>query len=100
VPHRVEVMSSRAGQASVVFKVWPAPGVLAVFRPHAVQEVRFDVDLRELQGQDRLDVLCSLLRAIGRRLGKSVLMSPEGFDQRPVLGYQVAVDRVEALPMS
>jgi hypothetical protein len=30
-------------------------------------------------------------------LGKSVLMSPEGFDVEPVLGYDVGVDRVVVL---
>jgi hypothetical protein len=57
------------------------------------------VDLRELQGQDRLDVLCSFLRAIGRRLGKPVVMTPEGASNArfAVLGYQVAQDRVVVL---
>jgi LSD1 subclass zinc finger protein len=50
----------------------------AIFRFHADDEVDFDVDLRELQGQERLDVFCGFLREIGRRLGKPVLMDPEG----------------------
>jgi hypothetical protein len=41
---------------------------------HAAEEIDFDVDLRELQGQERLDVFCSF--GMGRRLGKPVLMNP------------------------
>lgn len=51
------------------------------------------MDLRELQGQERLDVLCGFLRAIGRRLGKPVVMTPEGdWEHRhPVLGFDVVL---------
>ncbi len=53
-----------------------------------------DVDLRELQGQERLDVFCDFLREIGRRLGKPALMEPEGDDGHPVIGFDVEADRV------
>ncbi len=86
MPSRVEAMVDRAAQANVILKVWPAPGLLAAFRPHEAEEILFDVDLREIQSQERLNALCSFLRAIGRRLGKPALMSPEGFGVRPVLG--------------
>lgn len=68
--------------------------MLAIFRFHADDEVDFDVDLRELQGQDRLDVFCGFLREIGRRLGKPVLMDPEGDYGQPVIGFDVEADRV------
>lgn len=60
-------------------------------------ESSFDVDLRELQGQERLDVFCGVLREIGRRLGKQVLMDPEGDYGHPVLGFDVEADRVVLL---
>jgi hypothetical protein len=41
-----------------------------------------------------LDALCAFLRAIGRRLGKPVLMSEEGFDVEPDFGYRVDVGRI------
>ncbi len=47
-----------------------------------------------MQGQDRLNVLCAFLRAIGRRLDKPVVMTSEGADDVPVLGYDHEVDRV------
>lgn len=68
--------------------------MLAIFRFHADDEVDFDVDLRELQGQDRLDVFCGFLREIGRQLGKPVLMDPEGDYGQPVIGFDVEADRV------
>jgi hypothetical protein len=71
--------------------------VLAIFRFHAGEEIDFDVDLRELQGQDRLDVFCGLLRAIGLRLGKPVLMDPEGDYGHPVLGFDAEAERVVLL---
>jgi hypothetical protein len=71
--------------------------VLTIFRFHSDEEIDFDVDLRELQGQERLDVFCSFLREIGRRLGKPVLMHPEGAHDHPVLGFDVEADRVVLL---
>ena len=78
-------------------RVWPAAEVLAIFRFYSADEIDFDVDLRELQGQERLDVLCDFLRAIGQRLGKDVLMDPEGTTGHPVLGFIVTDDRVVLL---
>lgn len=98
VPARVEDMLKRGAEAAVMLRVWPIREVMVIFRPWTAEQVDFDVDLRELQGQERLDVLCGLMRAVGRRLGKPVLMSPEGFETSPMIGYQVPVDRVVVLP--
>lgn len=68
--------------------------MLAVFRLYSLNEIDFDVDLRELQGQERLDVLCGFLHAIGRRLHKPVVMKPEGDADYAILGYDVAMDEV------
>jgi hypothetical protein len=56
-----------------------------------------NIDLRELPGQDRLDVLCAFLRAIGRRLGRPVVVTSEGVSDVPVIGCDRAVDRVVML---
>jgi hypothetical protein len=58
---------------------------LADFRLYSLNEIDFDVDLRELQGQERPDVPCGFLRAIGRRLHKPVVMTPEGDANRSKL---------------
>ncbi|MER6004190.1 hypothetical protein ABT120_36900 [Nonomuraea angiospora] len=75
-------------------KVWPIPEVLMIFRMYQTESIDFDVNLRELQGQERLDVLVDVFRVIGRRLGKSVLMSAEGSPGHPDLGFDVEADRV------
>lgn len=91
------VLSRPAGAECPELRVRPAADVLAIFRFHTDDEIDFDVDLRELQGQDRLDVFCGFLREIGRRLGKPVLMEPEGDDGHPVIGFDVEADRVVVL---
>jgi hypothetical protein len=81
-------------------RVWPTSDILAIFRFLAPDEIDFDVDLRELQSQERLDVFCAFLREIGRRLNKPVVMHPEGDSGRPVLGFDVDADRVVLLANS
>ena len=99
LPRAEEVLSRPADAECADLRVWPLPDVLAIFRLESADEIGFDVDLRELQGQERLDVLCGLLRAIGRRLGKPVVMTPEGDWERghPVLGFDVESDQVVLL---
>ncbi|GEK01534.1 hypothetical protein [Streptomyces sp. 1-11] len=93
-------MLSRPADAECAdVRVWPVPDVLAIFRLESADEIGFDVDLRELQGQARLDVLCWFLRAIGRRLGRPVVLTSEGDWERshPVLGFDVESDEVVLL---
>ncbi|EPD55720.1 hypothetical protein [Streptomyces sp. HGB0020] len=95
---RAEIVLSRPADAECPnLRVWPTADVLVIFRFHADDEVDFDVDVRELQGQERLDVFCGFLREIGRRLGKRVLMEPEGARGHPVLGFDAEADRVVLL---
>ena len=75
-------------------RVWPAEGLLAVFRFEDEEDVDFDIDVREIRGQEELDVLCGFLGAIGRRLRRPVLMEPEGGGSAPVLCFDPAADRV------
>ncbi|MGW1903074.1 hypothetical protein ACWCQB_38205 [Streptomyces hirsutus] len=97
VPRAEAVLSRPADAECPDLRVWPTADVLAIFRFHAAEEIDFDVDLREPQGQERLDVFCGFPRAIGRRLGKSVLMDPQGDYGRPVLGFDAEIDRVVLL---
>lgn len=95
---RAEAVLSRPPDAECAdLRVWPVAGILAIFSFYTSEEINFNVDLRELQGQERLDVFCGFLRAIGRRLGKPVLMDPEGDHGHPVLGFDVETDRVVLL---
>ncbi|KIF72844.1 hypothetical protein QR77_00110 [Streptomyces sp. 150FB] len=95
---RAEAVFSRPADAECAdLLVRPVAEVRAIFRFYAAEEIDFDVDLRELRGQERLDVFCGFLRAIGRRLGKPVLMDPETDEGHPVLGFDVEADRVVLL---
>ncbi|MFJ7243579.1 hypothetical protein ACIQWA_02915 [Kitasatospora sp. NPDC098652] len=78
--------------------VRPTAEVCAIFRFYSAEAIDFDVSLREIQGQERLDVLCAFLTAIGRRLGKPVVMYAEGgYDNCPMIGYDPEADRVVSM---
>ncbi|MFD9687160.1 hypothetical protein ACFY2K_27300 [Kitasatospora sp. NPDC001309] len=78
--------------------VRPTAEVCAIFRFYAAEAIDFDVSLLELQGQERLDVLCAFLTAIGQRLGKPVVMYAEGgYPNCPMIGYDPEADRVVLL---
>ncbi|MET7740890.1 hypothetical protein [Streptomyces sp. NPDC005385] len=97
LPSAVDVLSRPPGADAVDLRVWPVPDVLAIFCPVSAEGIYFDVDLRELQGQAGVDILCEFLGAIGRRLGKPVLMTGEGDFDNPVLGFDPVADRVVLL---
>ena len=95
LPRAETVLSRPADAECPALHVRPAPGVLMIFRFHSAEEIDFDVDPRELQGQERLDVFCGFVRAVGRCLRKPVLMYPEGgYERPPLLGFDVGADRV------
>ncbi|MGH3861836.1 MAG: hypothetical protein ACRDSQ_19965 [Actinokineospora sp.] len=75
LPGHVDAILDRQDVTTELW-VWPAPEVLAIFRFSSADEIDFDVDLRELQGQDRLDVLCGFLRGVGREVGNRSWSSP------------------------
>ncbi|MGO4618211.1 hypothetical protein [Nocardia sp. 2TAF39] len=98
LPSAAEVLSRPADAETVHLCVWPVPGVRMIFRPWSDSVIDFDVNLYELQEQVGVDILCGFLSAIGRRLGKPVSMTNEGGDgMHPVLGFDVAADRVVLL---
>ncbi|WP_405993663.1 hypothetical protein [Streptomyces sp. NBC_00986] len=97
LPSAAEVLSRPADAETVDLRVWPVPDVLVIFRPMSGDEIDFDVDLHELQGQAGVDVLCDFLCTIGRRLGKPVGMTAEGDYGNPVLGFDPVIDRVVLL---
>ncbi|MGW2307707.1 hypothetical protein [Actinomadura luteofluorescens] len=94
LPPAADVLARPVDAETADLRVWPVPGVLVIFRPRSAEEIDFDVDLRELQGQEGVDVLCRLLTAMGRRLRKPVVMTAEGDYGGPVLGFDPAAGRV------
>lgn len=97
MPPLEEVFFRPADAAAVDLRVWPDPSVLTIFRPYSAEEIDFDIDLRELQGQHGVDILCGFFSTIGRRLGKRVVMTPEGDYGHPILGFDPSADRVVLL---
>ncbi|MGW6705625.1 hypothetical protein ACWGDE_12150 [Streptomyces sp. NPDC054956] len=97
LPRAQTVLSRPADAECPELRVWFAPDALAIFRFLDDDEIDFDVDLRELHGQERLDLFCGFLGEIGRHLGKAVLMESEGGHGHPVLGFDVEADRVALL---
>ena len=93
MPERIEAILANTETTFPVVRVWPSPEWLAIFRPWTADEIEFDVDLCELQGQQRLDELCGFLRTIGQRLGKVVTIYPEGSGPAD-LQYLPEADRV------
>ncbi|GAB2560212.1 hypothetical protein [Nocardia heshunensis] len=97
LPAAAEVLSRPDDAECVTLQVWPVPNVQIIFRPRPGE---IDFDLRELQSQAGVDILCDFLHAIGRRLGKPVLMCSEfdSFSSRfLVLGFDPGADRVVLL---
>ncbi|WP_041258995.1 hypothetical protein [Pseudofrankia inefficax] len=82
--------------------VWPGPGMRVNFWSLDEGTIDADVDLRELQGQEPLDQLCDLIRALGQLLRKPVVMLAEGCGppRYPILAYDVEADRVVVLARS
>ncbi|NKX86847.1 hypothetical protein [Nocardia coubleae] len=98
LPLAAEVLPRPAdAEESVSLYVRPVPGVLMIFRAMSATEIDFDLDLRELQGQAGVDILCDFVCVLGRRLGKPVLMGAEGQYGYPLLGFDPAADRVVLL---
>ncbi|MGV9264266.1 hypothetical protein ACWDRR_06325 [Kitasatospora sp. NPDC003701] len=95
LPSAAEVWARPADAERVELRVRPVPEVSVVFRPGSADVIDLDVDLRELPGQEGVDVLCGLLGSIGRRPGRPVLMTGEGDrGETRCSGVDPAADRV------
>jgi hypothetical protein len=78
--------------------VWPDPGPEWMVRPGAVEEILSDVDLHQIQGQERLDAFCRFLRTLGDVLQKDVFVYSEGDNAYPsMMTYDAAASRVTFL---
>ncbi len=96
LPEQVSDIFATRGQASTTLHIRPTPDILVNTHFFSDDEIEFDFDRRELQGQDQLDVLCSFLRTIGSRLNKPIVITPENTPHQPLLTYTPAGDRVTA----
>lgn len=74
--------------------VWPDPDLEWMIRPWAVEEILSDVDLHQIQGQERLDAFCRFLRTLGDALRKDVFVYSEGDNTYPpMMTYDAATGR-------
>ena len=94
LPERVEEVLARSGEMAVLLQVRPVPEVLVNVHFFIEEEIEVDLDPRELQGQEQLDAVCAFLRAVGRRLGRPMVLTPENGAAHPLIGYDLASDRV------
>jgi hypothetical protein len=99
LPTAAAVLARAPGSECPELRVWPYTGMLMIFRFRTAEEIDFDIDLREIQGQRRLDQFCGFLRDIGRHLGKPALMGDESGHpaEQPVLGFSVDAERVTVI---
>ena len=78
--------------------VWPDPDLEWMIRPWAVEEILSDVDLYQIQGQERLDAFCRFLRTLGDALQKDVFVYGEGDNTYPpMMTYDAAAGRIAFL---
>jgi hypothetical protein len=94
LPERVEVVLARRTEMAVLLQIRPVPEVLINAHFFTEEEIEVDFDPRELQGQEQLNVVCAFLRAVGRRLGKPMVLTPENGPAHPLIGYDPDADRV------
>ncbi|GAA4425449.1 hypothetical protein GCM10023148_28280 [Actinokineospora soli] len=94
LPDRVEDVLERCGDVAALLRIRPSSEVWAHVHFFEVEEIEVDFAPQELQGQERLDVVCGFLRAVGRALGKPMVLTPENGRELPLIGYDVVIDRV------
>ncbi|MFE6965649.1 hypothetical protein ACFVAJ_11060 [Agromyces sp. NPDC057679] len=75
------------------FAVRPGTGLQINFFFSTTTEVLFDINLRELNDQASVDLMCDVVRRIGQALDKDVVVSQEGSWEQIVLRYEHALDR-------
>jgi hypothetical protein len=82
LPQQVsDIFTARDDGAATTLAIWPVADIAVNTHFFTDDEIQFDFDPGELQGQDRLDVLCSFLRTIGSALNKPVVFTPENTRQ-------------------
>jgi hypothetical protein len=100
MPDRATDILDRAEDTFPTLWVWATRDLLAIFEPFSADEVRFGIDLRQVQGQQRLDALWGFLRTIGQLLDRPVLKERDvdSVTETPDLAYQPEVDRIVIRP--
>lgn len=93
LPQDVRAIFAAQPRQSTTLHIRPVADVLVNTHFFSDDEIEFDFSPHELQGQERLDVLCSFLRTIGRALAKPIVVTPENTPGCHLLTYTPADDR-------
>lgn len=96
LPQQSSDIFAARGDASTTLTIWPTPDIAVNTHFFSDDEIEFDFEPGELQGQDPLDVLCAFLRTIGGTLNKPIVLTPENNPDWPLLTYTPDDDRVTA----
>lgn len=98
LPARAGDIFRRREQQATILHVRPGLEVLVNFHFFDPGTIDFDFDPRELQGQEQLNLMIHVVRLLGRRLGKRVLLGVEGcLPGQPAATYDPKSQRVQAL---
>jgi len=63
-----------------------------------VDEIEFDVDPKEIVGQEEFDAVCEVVRVIGQALGKPVGVTDESAHSQVIMRYDVSTDSFVRVP--
>ncbi len=73
-------------------------GVLANCHFFTPDEIEFDIDPREVKGQDQLDALLGFIRCLAESVGKDAMMTPENCPEIVIFRVRPGQARVEYQP--
>ncbi|MFF7679284.1 hypothetical protein [Actinacidiphila glaucinigra] len=95
LPTAVRVLSRPCDAEVPTPCVEPVPGFRAIFRFRSDETTDFGIDLYEPLDQEGLDAFCGFLRAIGRRLDRTLFLCLEGADvDLAILWHEPGGDRI------
>lgn len=86
LPERIETIFAQRQETSVALLVDESDlGLTCHF--FWLDEIEFDLDPRTINDKTSLDRLLAFIRALGRLLGKNIIMTPENLPERPFFRY-------------
>lgn len=97
----VRAIESGAGDVGETLSVWPSTGVQVNFFFGWGAPIEFDIDLRQINGEDAVNSLIRLLRLVSSAAGKDVVVRPEGqLNACPVFRVDAATGEATLNPRS
>ena len=98
MPSDVQEIFAHRERAVCLWQIRPSEEVRINCNFVDTDEIEFSVDPREIVAQRHLDLICEFISALGRALGKAVLVGLESRDPRApaVMRYEPTLDDVVA----